>query len=189
MRGWSGLHCNAVATLIVRHDPETGARTLVLKKVKNGKDGKKLGFTLKTVPLGEDEDGDPVESCVPVYGAERVETDADQRRRELTPRGRKVQIAFNRLLQEGPHSPAPDVPGVRPGTRAVSLIALREKAFALGLFAAEAPGPDADELERTRFRKSRNKAFSHALNELERKGLLRTELDLVWDPDGPAEPG
>lgn len=43
-------------------------RTLTVSKMKDGEDGAQIGFQLKTVPIGEDEDGDPVTSCIVEYG-------------------------------------------------------------------------------------------------------------------------
>jgi hypothetical protein len=61
-RGWSGLKAATDAELEVTRQP--GGRVLRASKVKDGEDGLLFGFELRVVPLGFDEDGDPISSCV-----------------------------------------------------------------------------------------------------------------------------
>lgn len=61
-RGWSGLKAAADAELEVVRTP-TG-RLLRVSKQKDGEDGQAWGFELDVVPVGADEDGDVVTSCV-----------------------------------------------------------------------------------------------------------------------------
>lgn len=62
-RGWSGLRAAVDAELeVIRED--NGVRTVTLSKQKDAADGDRLGFTLRTVEICTDEDGDPVTSCV-----------------------------------------------------------------------------------------------------------------------------
>lgn len=64
-RGWSGIKGAASAQIeIVRHDD--GQREIHIEKMKDGKDGERMGFRLETVHLGFDPDGDPLESLVVV---------------------------------------------------------------------------------------------------------------------------
>ena len=66
-RGWSGLKAAADAELeVVRAD--TG-RMLRVTKQKDGDDGEELGFDLKQVTIGTDEDLDPITSCVVIEAA------------------------------------------------------------------------------------------------------------------------
>lgn len=75
MRGHSSLYAAMDAVLEVGRSGDS--RFWRLAKSKNGPDGIRRGFFLKSVPLGRDEDGDPVSSCtvtpdsVPVQGDER----------------------------------------------------------------------------------------------------------------------
>lgn len=62
-RGWSGLRAAADAEIEVTRD-EQGVRTASLSKQKDAADGDRYGFTLRTVEVGRDEDGDPITSCV-----------------------------------------------------------------------------------------------------------------------------
>jgi hypothetical protein len=61
-RGWSGLKAAADAELEVLRMP-TG-RVLRVSKQKDGEDGTAYGFDLDVVPVGADEDGDVITSCV-----------------------------------------------------------------------------------------------------------------------------
>lgn len=61
-RGWSGLKAAADVELeVLRADDQRAVR---VTKQKDGQDGEDLGFRLRPVVLGLDEDGDEVTSCV-----------------------------------------------------------------------------------------------------------------------------
>lgn len=66
-RGWSGLKAAADVELEVNRSGEM--RSITVSKLKDGKDGQSYGFSLGIVPLGEDEDGDEITSCVVLYNA------------------------------------------------------------------------------------------------------------------------
>ncbi|AQW29113.1 AAA family ATPase [Ralstonia syzygii subsp. celebesensis] len=61
-RGWSGIRGAADAQIEVLRTP--GGRMLRLDKMKDGEDGREYGFDLQVVPIGMDEDGDVIDSCV-----------------------------------------------------------------------------------------------------------------------------
>lgn len=61
-RGWSGLKAAADAELEVSRFEET--RLLRVTKMKDGTDGAVYPFRLTEVPLGEDDDGDPITSAI-----------------------------------------------------------------------------------------------------------------------------
>ena len=60
-RGWSGIKGAVDAEITVQRDQY--GRKAVLSKLKDGIDGLEFPFRLKTVVIGEDEDG-PIESCI-----------------------------------------------------------------------------------------------------------------------------
>jgi hypothetical protein len=66
-RGWSGLRAAADVELEVLRTP-TG-RVMRMSKLKDGDDAGEWGFSLDIVPVGVDEFGDPVTSCVAVEAA------------------------------------------------------------------------------------------------------------------------
>lgn len=61
-RGWSGIKAAVDAEIEVLRTP--GGRMLRVGKQKDGEDGLELGFELQVVPVGMDEDGDVIDSCV-----------------------------------------------------------------------------------------------------------------------------
>jgi hypothetical protein len=63
-RGHTSFRANIETVCEVTKDPETKERQLHLVKLKDGEDGLRLGFELRPVQLGIDDDGDPITSCV-----------------------------------------------------------------------------------------------------------------------------
>lgn len=63
-RGWSGLKAAADAEIEVIR--ALGGRMVRVSKQKDGDDNGEWGFELKQVPIGMDEDGDVIDSCVVV---------------------------------------------------------------------------------------------------------------------------
>ena len=61
-RGWSGIKAAADAELEVTRDGD--ARSIEVTKMKDGSDGAVFHFKLSVVPIGQDEDGEVIESCV-----------------------------------------------------------------------------------------------------------------------------
>ena len=94
-RGHGSLRGAIDTSLGIQNDPETGRRTLICLKQKDGEDGWKMGFTLKSVVLGQDEDGEDVTTCV---------TQPDQPSEATTAKGKgpnlsaTQRLAYNELL-------------------------------------------------------------------------------------------
>lgn len=69
-RGHSSLKAAADTELeVVRSDDQ---RAMRVSKQKDGEDGQDMGFSLTTVPVGTDEDGDVITSCVIEHNANTV---------------------------------------------------------------------------------------------------------------------
>lgn len=69
-RGHSSLKAAADTELeVVRSDDQ---RAMRVSKQKDGEDGLDMGFALETVPVGTDEDGDPITSCVVTHNTNTV---------------------------------------------------------------------------------------------------------------------
>lgn len=80
-RGWSGLKAAADAEIeVIRTN---AGRMCRVSKQKDAEDGKEWGFELSTIPVGVDEDGDVVESCVVLEAA--IPTNQEVARRKLGP--------------------------------------------------------------------------------------------------------
>lgn len=66
-RGWSGLKAAADVELEVKRDKDGAQRSVTITKMKDGEDNTAQGFKLRTVVMGQDEDGDDITSCVVEY--------------------------------------------------------------------------------------------------------------------------
>lgn len=99
-RGWSGLHGAADAEIEIVRSGDMRAATV--SKQKDGEDGESLGFRLVPVPVGMDEDGDVVSSCIVEYTEDRPKAKARL--------GAKEQLAVDTLADlEGPDGTGPQV--------------------------------------------------------------------------------
>jgi len=176
-RGHTALTGAADAQIAVKRDAVDNI-VVTVELAKDGPQGKTVLSRLEVVHVGDDEDGDAITSCVIVP----VDGDAVEQRKgrtSLPPTAQKVVAAFGRLIEAGKTHPAPNVPGVHVGARAVTVADLREMTFKLGLF----PEPEPDEpKERERWRNSRNKAYRAGFSIVEKAGLLRCESGMVWEP-------
>jgi hypothetical protein len=182
IRGWSGQYAAADVVLSIakaEHDPKVSVVTVA--KLKDGEDGRTFAFRLEQVELGRDEDGDAITSAVPVYEDAPEPSSKGRREKRLSAGAQKIQSAFGRLMDGGHDHPAPNVEGVRPGTRAVTLADLKTKAFEIGLCAAMEPGPEADAKERGRYHDNRKKAWARGIEQLEEHRVLRQERGFVWE--------
>lgn len=109
-RGWSGIKAAAEAQIEVYRDEETGARHIHIEKMKDGEDGMRLGFTLETMVLSMDEDGDEVSSCV-VTEAEFVAPVAKSKGGPV--RGVTVRGGVQGAIAEAVHSTDPSLATMR----------------------------------------------------------------------------
>jgi hypothetical protein len=145
---------------------------------KDGPQGDEIVSRLEVIEVGIDEDGEAITSCVIVPANARPDTKPRPKAR-ITPAAQKVVAAFRRLIDDGRSHPAPLVPGVVIGMRAVAIADLRDMAIKLGVYPEPEPA-DAD--ERKRWQNSKNKAYRDGLASAEGAGLLRQEDGFVWDP-------
>jgi hypothetical protein len=82
-RGHSSFVGNVGAILLIKEDETTKIRTITLEKQRDSDTDLTLNFKLESVPLGIDEDGEPIDSCVvvPMFGVVASATDNDNRTR------------------------------------------------------------------------------------------------------------
>jgi len=78
-RGWSGLKGAADCEIEVGRT-RTGERFAKVSKQKDGDDSAVWGFELEVIPVGVDEDGDVIDSCVVVESSSPM-PDAQRKRR------------------------------------------------------------------------------------------------------------
>lgn len=88
-RGWSGLRAAADAEIEVIRG--LGGRMVRVSKQKDGDDTGEWGFDLEVLPIGVDEDGDVVDSCVVVEAALPVISKVN---------GRRLLGKWEKLVQE-----------------------------------------------------------------------------------------
>lgn len=190
LRGWSGLLANADG-LIMLEAPEDGARGGTVVKVKNGASGDRFGFALRVVELGEDEDGDPVTTCV-IDEADAPEKGAKAGRKptKASASADKIMAAYGRVWDR--HKVRVEAPGAPKDATGVLLEELRAEAYAVGLGPSE---PNYDECETDTDRKrvkrkwqdQRKADFDRGLEHLTANKRLRVEAipggggRLVWE--------
>lgn len=162
-RGHSSL--KGAADLEISVSNNDGARTLRVEKLKDGQDGVSYGFRLEVVDLGEDDDGDPVNSCVvvPTEGAPAKATS-----RRLSDSARFALDTLRQALEEhGQKLPATStIPG---GVTAVTLEQWRAR-FRLRY------GSDGEDLKADTLKK----AFKRAKADLLGRSLIGISDPYVW---------
>jgi hypothetical protein len=94
VRGSTAMYAGVDQVLILTRDEKTLLRTLTLDKQKDDEEGVNLTFELEKVPLGFDEDGRAVTSCVCIAVSER-----DRVRREEELKGFRVTVAMEVFLK------------------------------------------------------------------------------------------
>lgn len=168
-RGHGSLRGAIETSLVVKADDETGRRTLHCSKQKDAEDGWTLQFALKSVELGEDEDGDMVTSCVV------VEDDGEgiaprQRGPHLSPTQRSIYNELLATLEAAPVSIPRDIPDDRIDrnrvAKVVSRSSWRDRWMAIGAQDKAAEVAAA--------------SFRRAVTELQNKGLIGLWNDHAW---------
>jgi len=111
LRGHTSLFANMDQVLGVTMDPETKVRTLTTLKIKDGADDLKINFELKQELLGEDDDGDPITSCVVLPMGEKAELKSEESGNfYLANNGEKKLVrALMRALNEHGVPPPPSI--------------------------------------------------------------------------------
>lgn len=171
IRGWSGLIGAADAIVSVKRDEEMpDHRTITLDKVKNGKDGDEIAFSLIAAPIGLiDEDGDEVWSCTVNYEGEADRLTPQKRNKALNDHESVTLEAIRWVIDNGTTQEAPpSALGVKVGTKCVRRADVSERAVVIGL---RVEG-EKDETYRQRLHRS--------LLGLKTKRRTRMEGDLIW---------
>ena len=176
VRGWSGIVANADGLIQVDAADAEGLRTVSIVKVKDGDSGKPVAFKLKVIDLGEDDDGDPVTTCVVDWDVPAPAASAGERRPRPLPAGaHTILAALKRLTDNGATVPVSAL-GAPAGTIGVAYDTLKATAFADRL---GGPEPD-DEHDRRLWKDRRRKALEGGLSRLAQRGLVRSENGTVW---------
>ena len=179
IKGSGALGGAADGSLLFRLGGALHTITVGSKPFNDGPEEFSAAFTLKSVEVGQDANGKVTTAPVVVPSGDGPAGP----RRPISATGQKVMAAYGRLIDAEKTYPAPVVPGVAPGTRAVALGDLRDMATALGIFPKPQPGADADSKEQTAWRNGRDHAWTRGIKEVTGKGgALRLENEWVWEP-------
>lgn len=120
LRGHSSLFAALDAVIEVTRDD--AGRRWRLAKSKDGADGEEHPFRLRVIELGEDEDGDPITSCV----VEIEDAPANEIRKNLPPKGGNARIAYDSIkaaLNVSKNFGKGDAPPTRPAITLEAAIA------------------------------------------------------------------
>jgi hypothetical protein len=155
-RGHSSLRAAMDYELEVERNGE--ARTLRVRKNRDGSDGGEFGFQLQSIDIGTDEDGQPITSCVVVPG------DVVKKRRKRTLAQQAADALSNALVDFGE---TPPIGGRWPSGQVLRLNRFREALKAAGITEAE-----NDVTERQQ--------WSRIRRELMASGILIVQGEFCW---------
>ena len=163
-RGHSSLKAAVDAEIELRK-PETGGPRLArMAKQRDGEEGQEYAFQLEVVDLGEDEDGDPITSCVCVP-VQRAESPAG-RRRQVTGSAAILLAAIRESIEDAGSIP-PGSNHIPSETRCVNIDLARRYAYRRGI-------TDTDNAE------AKKKAFSRALKRLQNENMVAQWGEWIW---------
>lgn len=166
MRGSSAFNAGGDLTIRVEREDD-GLRVVTYAKVRDEEDGQRFAFRLQRLEIAQDEDGDPVTTCVVAYEDPPAD-EADAKPRRMTDEQALVMRAVNLCIDAGHCAPVQGVPGVPPGTKGVLRSVVKDRAIGLGF-------ADADEKPET-VRRSLNRVLKQLIG----RNALRGEGDYVW---------
>lgn len=170
IRGWSGMDANSDATLTLeRSEDDPDLRLVKLFKVKNGVAGGQIGFRLKEIGLGfQDEDGDEVVSCICEFEPAPPLGKKSTKRKAMNVPEQLAFTALKFLTDHGRTQPLPDLPGVKPWMKGVQMADIRNHVMSKN-WAYDGETQDAG-----------RKRFTRAMQGLEAQARIRMEGDLIW---------
>jgi hypothetical protein len=152
---------------ILRIDREEGSNTreLYQYKSRDGKEGPIGAFTLETVDLGSDMDGEPLTSCT-LKAVAAVSSAREPQRPPSTTAAGKALVELEHLLIEEQATPSHGHPRIPDGTMLVKRSAWQAACIAKRLSNGK---PDNEE-----------RVFRRADSHLSGRGLIGTFGDVVW---------
>lgn len=168
-RGHGSLRGAIETSLVISTDAESGIRTMVVKKQKDAEDGWKLQFKLRVVELGEDEDGDPVTSCV-VVPAEGEVGPTRERGPSMSPTQRQALNELLATMEAHPVGLPSDFPAERRGDMRNGRVTSRK------IFQERWAAIAASDLSPA----SAAATFRRAVTDLQNKGMVGSWNDFIW---------
>jgi hypothetical protein len=184
LRGWSGLLANADGLIMLEDAEGSEVFRGRVVKVKNGRAGDRFAFTLRVVVLGQDEDGDDIDTCVIEEADPPDRSNAGRPPTKAMATGRLILNALHLCLDEFPI--AVQAPGAF-GAKGVEIQRLRDRAYRIGVGPTEpsvsADGePAEDKRLKRKWQDQRKADFDRGLAHLLSIRALRRDGDLVWEP-------
>lgn len=177
--GWYGQFAGADAVIMVSGDGGLDApREFKVEKLKNGPAGARGGFRLRSIVIGEDEDGEAETACIlDGFEAPVAVADKTERFRRPKPQEQFLMTAIGYVQDHGPTEPAPQMSGIRPGQQGVRVKDVRDRAYEAGFKLGD------EKLDTAR------KRFERALQTLItwKPPLVRREGDLIWLLERPPD--
>jgi KaiC/GvpD/RAD55 family RecA-like ATPase len=171
-RGHGSLKGGVDTVILVEAGPTKKAR---VTKQKDGELGEAMLFKLKSIELGEDEDGEPVTSCVvePSLIDTSIPADPIAQAVGRLPDGPKLVLKqLMEVIERDGIAPPADIPDAEINRQRVGKIVLtgtwREKVIMGG------------GTERDTNRDTAKKAFNRALTRLQKDGIVRVWGDYAW---------
>jgi hypothetical protein len=161
-RGHTSLTGACDAQLAVSRDDAQNV-VVEVEWMKDGPEGDRLVSRLEPIEVGQDEDGDPITSCVvvPVEG-EPVRSKTD---RKLSDRQRLALAALAEVAVDHGKTP-PSTFGLPAGLLAIEVGQWRSELFSRGILDQDAKSPRED--------------FRRVKNSLQARSLIGIRDDLVW---------
>jgi KaiC/GvpD/RAD55 family RecA-like ATPase len=171
LRGSSALHAGLDAVIRIEREKAAAERQVIVEKSKDGPEGPLFAFTLKTVVLGTDVDGDDVTSCV----IEPIATTISKTpwRPSEGSGAAKALTELEHLVIDGRFESIVHHQRVPEQAKAVLKTAWRDACHAKGL--SDTSTPEAE-----------RKAFNRAVQTLEKCGLVACYGEHAWLVGGTA---
>jgi hypothetical protein len=164
MRGASELEGAVDAAFETSRQGMTAARTMTVKKCKDGEDGEEFPFSLEQVKLGIDDDGDDVTTCI--VREEQAPETAVGRGKDMAASEKTALKALHSAIEEyGRFGPQSD--HIPLGAKVVPLETWRLQAYKMGI------SPKGTE-------EGKRKAFNRVVPILQNSGVVGTWDDWVW---------
>lgn len=185
LRGSTSIYANLDQVMLVTRNEVTKVRTAVLDKQKDDEAGGRVQFELMSVPLGSDNQGKPITSCVCLPVGQK-----DSIRREEEVKGYRLEdgeIIFMKALFEADRThgqPVPDSIQVDASVRSVVSYIQTKKVYAAispddGMAVAGATDEDR-EAASVKHRDLLKKRLKRQRESLTRLGIIGVDGDFIW---------
>ena len=162
-RGHTSLTGAADAQLAVKRDG-SGTITVTLEWLKDGQEGSQMTSRLKQVDLGQDDDGDPITSCV-IEATEADNTERSAPTRKLNDRQKLAVDALQDVVIKG-GEPVPAAFRLPAEVRAVPVPVWREELVRRGTLDPKSTNPRQD--------------FKRLKEALQARYIIAIRDELVW---------